>query len=77
MSCDIDRKKWVSLVDIQSLAESISSAIFSRAGMIEVMNQFRAERNQYGTLRIFCRTPAGPEACVCLRQYNRTTGAYE
>lgn len=44
---------------------------------VEVMSQFRAERNQYGTLRIFCRTPAGPEACVCLRQYNRTTGAYE
>lgn len=41
------------------------------------MNQFRAERNQYGTLRIFCRTPAGHEACVGLRQYNRTTGAYE
>lgn len=41
------------------------------------MDQFRAERNQYGTLRIFCRTLAGQEACVCLRQYNRTTRAYE
>jgi len=33
-------KKWVSLVDIQSLAESISSAIFSRAGMIGMIEEF-------------------------------------
>ena len=68
MSCDIDRKKM-----------GIASR-YSKSGRKHIIRDFlslRAERNQYGTLRIFCRTPAGPEACVCLRQYNRTTGAYE
>lgn len=42
-----------------------------------MMNQFRAERNQYGTLYIFCCYLGGLESCVCLRQYNRKSGAYE
>lgn len=46
-----------------------------------MMNQFRIERNDHGNLRIYCRDMWNCgmylERCVCLRQFNQSTGRYE
>ena len=44
------------------------------------MSQFRVYRNQYGNMYIYCRDVLRlgelRERCVCLRQWNRNTGAW-
>lgn len=44
---------------------------------MNAMSQFRVERNRHGGMWIYCRELGRLERCVCMRQWNCSTGAWE